>query len=200
MQHYSEFKQDIFAIKNAKNKTYIEIGAGFPIKKSNTFLLENNGWKGISIELNKNRFDLWKTTSERKNKIYFEDAITFDYISALKENDLGTHIGYLSCDINPPKNTFLALKQVIEQGISFDCITFEHDKYQSHIDIEPEVINYLNDYGYSVAVNDVYRWRKYRININEPKIIKKCFLETWFIKNDLFTNSINYEEWINAHD
>ena len=121
----SQVHQDVFALKTAKIKTYIEIGAAGPIKYNNTYLLEKNGWQGFSLELNQNRVDQWfEEWSDRKNKIYCADAIAFDYVSALEENNLSTHIGYLSCDIDPPENTFAALRRVIEQGITFDCITF----------------------------------------------------------------------------
>ena len=66
----SQVHQDVFALKTAKNKTYIEIGAAGPIKYNNTYLLEKNGWQGFSLELNQNRVDQWfEEWSDRKNKI-----------------------------------------------------------------------------------------------------------------------------------
>jgi hypothetical protein len=181
----SQVYQDIFALKTAKNTTYIEIGAAGPIKYNNTYLLEKNGWIGFSLELNQNRVNQWfEDWSDRKNKIYCADAITFDYLAALQENNLPTHIGYLSCDIEPPKNTFAALRRVIEQGITFDCITFEHDKYQSEVDYDPIVTDYLKNKGYKVAINDVYRWRK-----------RPCYFETWYVRNNINFNEKSFDEW-----
>lgn len=181
----SQVHQDLFALKTAKNKTYIEIGAAGPIKYNNTYLLEKNGWNGFSIELNQSRVDQWfEDWSDRKNKIYCDNAITFDYIEALNKNKLPTHIGYLSCDIEPPENTFAALKRVIDQGIIFDCITFEHDKYQSEVDYDPIVTEYLKEKGYKVAVKDVYRWRK-----------KPCYFETWYVHNDIDFRETTFDKW-----
>jgi hypothetical protein len=181
----SQVHQDVFALKTAKNKTYIEIGAAGPIKYNNTHLLEKNDWRGFSLELNQNRVDQWfEDWSDRKNKIYCADAITFDYLAALEENNLPTHVGYLSCDIEPPENTFAALRRVIEQGITFDCITFEHDKYQSEIDYEPMVTEYLKDYDYKVAVTDVYRWRK-----------KPCYFETWYVRKNIEYTEVSFDQW-----
>lgn len=181
----SQVHQDIFALKTAKHNTYIEIGAAGPIKYNNTYLLEKNGWKGISLELNSSRVNQWfEDWSDRKNKIYCDNAITFDYLSALQENNMPTHIGYLSCDIEPPKNTFEALKRVIEQGITFDCITFEHDKYQSEINYDPIVTEYLIGKGYKVAVRDVYRWRK-----------APCYFETWYVKDNINYTEKSFDEW-----
>lgn len=181
----SQVHQDIFAVKTAKNKTYIEIGAAGPIKYNNTYLLEKQGWQGFSLELNPNRVAQWfEDYSDRKNKIYCDNAITFDYLKALEENNLNTHIGYLSCDIEPPENTFAALRRVIEQGITFDCITFEHDKYQSEVDYDPIVTEYLKEQGYKVAVRDVYRWRK-----------RPCYFETWFVRDNIEYTEVNFDQW-----
>lgn len=181
----SQVHQDVFALKTAKNKTYIEIGAAGPIKYNNTYLLEKNGWSGFSLELNQNRVDQWfEDWSDRKNKIYCADALTFDYLKASEENGLATRIGYLSCDIDPPENTFAALKQVIGQGLVFDCITFEHDKYQSVIDYDPIATEYLDSQGYKVAVPDVYRWRK-----------RPCYFETWYVHNEIEYNKTTFDEW-----
>lgn len=176
--------QDVFALKTAKNKTYIEIGAAGPIKYNNTYQLEKAGWVGFSLELNRKRHAQWFDGCDRKNKIYQADAINFDYLAALKENNLSTHIGYLSCDIEPAENTFAALKRVIEQGITFDCITFEHDRYQSDIDYDPIATEYLLDKGYKVAVSDVYLWKK-----------KPCYFETWYVYNNIDYDIKNFDQW-----
>ncbi len=177
--------QDIFALKTAKHNTYIEIGAAGPIKYNNTYQLEKNGWKGFSVEINGKRYNQWfEQPIARNNKIYCEDAIKFDYIQGLKENNLPTHLGYLSCDIEPAENTFSALKRVIEQGISFDCITFEHDKYQSDVDFDPIVTDYLKNKGYTVAVSDVYLWKK-----------KPCYFETWFVHHSINFEKISFDDW-----
>jgi len=192
----SQLNQDLFAYQTSKNKTYIEIGAAGPIKYNNTYQLENRGWKGFSIEFNADRVKEW---ANRKNKIYCADAITFDYLQALEENNLPNRIGYLSCDIEPPANTFAALKRVIEQGIVFDCITFEHDKYQADIDYDPIVTKYLKDAGYKVAVSDVYRYRKFREEGKKKKVNKKCYMETWYVNTDIDFPELTYDEWLETY-
>lgn len=188
-QNNSQVYQDIFALKTANEKTYIEIGASGPIKYNNTYLLEKNGWKGFSIELNQARVSQWvENWADRKNKIYCADAITFDYLEALKENNLPMHVGYLSCDIEPAENTFSALRRVIEQGITFDCITFEHDKYQSEIDYDPIVTEYLKNKGYKVAIPDVYRWRK-----------RLCYFETWYVNDAINFTTMSFDQWKNEN-
>ena len=179
----SQSSQDQFALTICKNKTYIEIGGNHPCKMNNTFLLEQQGWQGFSIELDKKYKKYWDK-SKRNNKIYWDNALTFDYLNALVENNLTSKIGYLSCDIEPPYNTFSALKKVIELGIEFECITFEHDYYQfkSH-DFNQEAINFLSNYGYKIAVTDIC------VADTED------YFETWFVKNDIEFKPIAYRDW-----
>jgi hypothetical protein len=192
----SQLKQDQFALQASQHKTYIEIGAAYPRKINNTFLLEKQGWKGFHIELNELNKPSWDEDPERNNTIYWDNAITFDYAKACKDNNLPKRIGYLSVDIEPPENTYAALRQVIEQGISFDCITFEHDKYHSNEDYDPIVTEYLKNHGYKVAVENVYKWRKFRLDPNKPKINKKCYLETWYVNTDIEFEKVDYDNWL----
>lgn len=181
----SQSFQDIF-VSNLKtnNKTYIEIGGYEPVKWSNTYILEINGWKGFSIELNTDHRAIWAKHPERKNKIYWEDALTFDYATALSDNNLPMHIGYLSCDIEPPENTFSALQRVLSQGITFDCITYEHDNYASEKDWNAISTEYLAKFNYKPVIYDVYPGNK-----------KNKKFETWFVKNDIDFSPMSFEEW-----
>lgn len=184
----SQSFQDIFALQVCKNKTYIEIGANRPIKRNNSFLLEQNDFVGYSIEYNTKWQRYW-TKSGRKNKIYFADAINFDYINANKENNISNLVGYLSCDIEPVTNTFSALKKVIESGILFECITFEHDFYQSAVDLRYKVDSYLEKKGYKIAVNDVYLYPE-----------KTKIFETWYVHNSIEFDACNFDTWIKTLD
>lgn len=184
----SQAFQDLFAYQICKNKTYIEIGANRPIKRNNTYLLENKGYKGYSIEFNTKWQRFWNK-AQRKNNIYFTDAITFDYLQANQENNLTNKIGYLSCDIEPVTNTFSALKRVINQGIEFECITFEHDIYQSDIDLREKVNSFLFKNNYKIAVNDVYLYPD----------TNKVF-ETWYVHNSVDFKECSFDNWLKTID
>lgn len=184
----SQAYQDYFAATVAKNKTYVEIGAYKPVHKNNTHNLETVlGWQGFSIELNQKWKPLWEECTERKNKIFWESALEFDHAAAVKSLELPNRIGYLSCDIEPPANTFAALQRVIEQGIQFDCITFEHDNYvkKKRGDLDYDVVarEYLTSRGYKVAVTDVYN--------KSPEFA----FETWFVKDDIPFNTMTFDQW-----
>ena len=180
----SQSYQDLFALQVCKNKTYIEIGANRPKKRNNTFLLEQNGFKGFSIEYSKKWQTSWKN-SKRLNVIYFADAMKFDYATAIKTLGLSNKFGYLSCDIEPNTATFKALQHVIDSDIQFECITFEHDLYASKKDIREKVDRYMIKNGYRIAVSDVYL----------PPDKTKLY-ETWYVKNNIEFETCRFENFI----
>jgi hypothetical protein len=188
MNSNSQAFQDIFALSLFGNDgTYIEIGAHKPVKNSNTYKLEvEHAWKGFSIEFDSRLKRFWEKHPERKNTVYWDNALTFNYKDAIISNNLPMHINYLSCDIEPPENTFAALKKIIEDGVTFDCITFEHDLYQSTSDVNIIAIEFLKSHGYKVAVTDVF----YRVPENH--------FETWFIKENIHFPTLKYVDWINT--
>ena len=180
----SQAFQDLFALQIKDVGTYIEVGANLPKKGSNTYNLEvEKNWRGFSIELDTAYKSKWDVLQERKNKVYWSDATTFDYASAIKENNMPMHVTYLSCDIEPPENTFKALKRIIEQGITFDCITFEHDAYQSNEDFNTIATEFLLSHGYKIAVSDVFFKTENRM------------FETWYVLEPINFKQQTFKDW-----
>lgn len=179
----SQAYQDLFALEVCKNKTYIEIGAHYPDKLSNTLLLEQNNFTGFGIELDTKYQKRWNKCS-RKNKVYWDNALTFNYSQAAQESNLTKNIGYLSCDIEPPSNTFAALQRIIEQGFEFECITFEHDEYQfPGTNYNTLAKDFLKKHNYKVAVVNVYE--------SSPK----RHFETWFVHNSIEFETVDFDKW-----
>ena len=183
---FSQAGQDIFALNLIKkNGTYLEIGAYEPKRRSNTFLLEVvNNWKGLSIEYDNSLKQKWDECECRKNPIIFKDAFSVDFQEELKKNNLPLHLNYLSCDIDPSENTYKILKLVIDQGISFDYISYEHDDYVNKTNYAQKVEEYLIPKGYKVAVSNVFPYNK-----------KQNFFETWFIKDSIPFEKIDFIKW-----
>ena len=182
---YSQAGQDLFAYELFGNcGTYIDIGSGVPKKDSNTYLLEvKYKWKGFGVEILKSYKNFWDMSPERKNNIYWEDATNFDYKKAIIKNNLSNDIDYLSCDIDPQEQTFLALKKVLRDGVRPKLITFETDSYREKIDYSSLANSFLKTYGYSIAVTNVYSSLK-----------KNKIFETWFVKNSLNYKTIDYSQ------
>ena len=184
---YSQAGQDLFALELfGDSGCYVDIGSGVPKKDSNTYLIETkHKWKGFGVEILKSYKDIWDMCPERKNKIYWEDAISFNYKKALIDNNLSNDVDFLSCDIDPQEKTFLALKKVLQDGISPKLITFETDFYREKINYSSLADTFLKNYGYSIAVTNVYS------SLNKNKVF-----ETWFVKNSLNYKTIDYSYWV----
>ena len=184
---YSQAGQDLFALELfGECGSYIDIGSGVPKKDNNTYLLEvEYKWKGFGVEILESYKDLWTKCVERKNDIYWEDATTFDYKKAIIDNNLSLNIDFLSCDIDPQEQTFLALKKVLNDGVRPNLITFETDSYREKIDYSSLASSFLENYGYSIAVRNVYS------NLKKNKIF-----ETWFVHKSLNFKPIDYKEWV----
>jgi hypothetical protein len=183
----AEAKVDRFAYGlSGPNGTYIEIGAGKPIQRSNTVTLERQGWKGFGIEFDSRLQHLWP--DKRTNHIYWADATKFDYLSAAKEQGLPNRINFLQVDIEPPENTFKALKLAVGSGLIFDFIAFEHDAYCQSVDYNVIATNYLLTHGYKVAVYNVCSQRKRNAGV-------WSHIETWYVKDDIPFDTIDFFEW-----
>ena len=191
---YSQAGQDLFAYELfGLNGTYIDIGAGDPIRGNNCYLLETNyNWRGFSVDFGDSNEDIrqnlksrWLKHPERKNMIYWSDAINFNYMQGINENNLDKNIDFLSCDIDPQEKTFMALKKVILDGIKPKLICFETDFYREKKDYSLLAYNFLEPYNYKIGVKNVYS------NLKKNKIF-----ETWFLRNDVDFQTIDYSTWV----
>jgi hypothetical protein len=146
---HSQAKQDLFVLHMMNNKqgSYLEVGASHPININNTYLLEKNGWKGVSIDNDNQNEIIWNQC--RKNTLIITDAIIFDYKSLNQ-----TFFNYLQLDIEPPLNTYKALLRILESGIEFGIITYETDAYFDSRYVEPSR-KILKELGYSLVMPDV---------------------------------------------
>ena len=191
---YSQAGQDLFAYELfGSNGTYIDIGAGDPIRGNNCYLLETNyNWRGFSVDFGDSNEDIrqnlksrWLKHPERKNMIYWSDAITFNYMQGINENNLDKNIDFLSCDIDPQEKTLMALKKVILDGIKPKLICFETDFYREKKNYSLLAYNFLEPYNYKIGVKNVYS------NLKKNKIF-----ETWFLRNDVDFQTIDYSTWV----
>jgi len=107
MDFYSQIGQDRLVLKYLKNKmngTFVDVGCGFPKFINNTYVLENNfNWNGISVDIHmftEEDGTVWDDC--RNTKLILADALTINYSSLFKENNLPINIDYLSMDLEPP--------------------------------------------------------------------------------------------------
>jgi len=175
--YYSQAGQDLFVLsmlEGKKNGSYIEIGGADPFESNNTFLLEKDYfWKGFSVEFDELLAS--RNNSMRVNSCICADATTFDYRSQLKLLNFPTQIDYLSVDIDPAENTYLALKKCPFDGCRFSVITYEHDLYTSGTAYADLSRTFLESHGYQLVAKNV-----------------KCFgrtFEDWWIDPNVIPES-----------
>jgi FkbM family methyltransferase len=97
----SQNLQDVAAITFCKkNKTYLDLGAAYPIKYSNSHLLQQLGWRGILVEPNKD-FHQGLMKREDQETILLKVAIGIMNGKQNLQNSgpLSTLIGYEDSDI-----------------------------------------------------------------------------------------------------
>lgn len=183
---FSQSGQDQFAYNiSGSNGIYLEIGAHHPITNSNTYKLEVEcGWQGLSVEFDKSFQKYWEECPERTNDVIWDDAFNVKFENEIKNRNFPKNINYLSCDIEPPINTFSILKKLINIGLVFDFISFEHDKYNIGNEFEILSNSFLTNNGYKIAIKDVYSRSK----------IDKLY-ETWFINETIKFTEISYRDW-----
>lgn len=186
--NFSQSGQDQFAYNiSGLNGIYLEIGAHHPLVNSNTYNLEIHcNWSGISIENDKSFKVDWNNMKQRKNEIIWDNAFNIDYSFLLKSKKLSNRFNYLSCDIEPVENTFNILKKIINAGLSFDYISFEHDKYNIGDKYEKLSLSFLSERNYKIAIKDVYSRNK-----------RGKIFETWFVNKDIDFEEMKYTEWKN---
>lgn len=110
-----------------KSGTYIEIGVGHYKEGNNSYLLENIGWEGVSLDIDENVVSLFN--SNRSDKCFQGDAMTFNWDKHLSEANFPSNFDYLSIDIDHvPKReaNLLALINFPIQRYRPLLITLEH--------------------------------------------------------------------------
>lgn len=178
----SQALQDLFALTVCGEQGYwLEIGAGHPIKANNTYLLEQQGWQGYSLELT-DVTAAWQ--GQRQTVPVITDALEFDYY------DLPRHDwDYLSIDIEPAAHTYHCLRRIIQAGHRFRAVTFEHDLYADpdNQHIQKAALEFLESYGYRRYIKNVSR-------VDRPEIV----FEDWYVGPGDLRPETDYKSWVES--
>jgi hypothetical protein len=184
MESYSQCGQDFFVFNILKQKTgtFLDLGCYLPIKINNTFLLEKNGWEGVSIDI----IDYSNEWKVRKTPFISEDCFNIDYQTFLPNYYNTKIIDYLSLDMEIVGERFKLLKKLLDTNYKFKVITIEHDSYLGQNYINNEKIpqrDILNNAGYILVCSDV-----------SQKDHPTLFYEDWWVNKEFFTE-VELEQW-----
>ena len=178
MESYSQCGQDIFVYNMLKinNGTFLDLGCYLPKNINNTYLLELNGWTGISLDI----MDYHKEWEIRKNKFIHQDCMTVNLDDLLDSHYNNKVIDYLSLDMEKLGDRFKLLEKVLKTNYSFKIITIEHDSHIGKEYIEEEKLpqrKLLEENGYTLLCGDV-----------SQKDHPTLFYEDWWINPKYFNN------------
>lgn len=152
-EHYSQSWQDLFVLtmlNGKQNGTYLEIGANNPVYINNTYLLEQFGYSGISIDIIEDKN--WRST-RKKSEYIVADATAIDYTDILK--NMPNQIDYLQLDIDPEQATFDVLKKLPHNQHRFSVITYETDAFHGDIELRDKSRKLLTSLGYEPVIYNV---------------------------------------------
>ena len=176
MESYSQCGQDIFVynILNKNNGTFLDLGCYLPKNINNTYLLELNGWSGISLDI----IDYSEEWKERKNKFIQQDCMNVNLDELLDSNYDNKVIDYLSLDMEVLGDRFKLLEKIMETSYEFKVITIEHDSYLSEDYVNVEKLpqrKLLKEKGYILVCGDV-----------SQKQYPTLFYEDWWVNSKYF--------------
>ncbi len=176
----SQAHQESFVLNVLNEKFdgyYVELGGGWAIKNSNTYLLETQyGWQGLSVENNPQRAAEYNKI--RSNKTLCVDGVTFDYKDYFIKNNFPQQIDYLQMDLHPETVTFEALKLLPLDDYRFSVITYEHNQSMKS------------------KAEDLLRWHGYKRVVNNLTYLTLPY-EDWWIDPTVVPLQ-DYEEFISS--
>lgn len=152
MKSYSQVGQDLWVLEQFAHKrdgTFLDIGAGEPIRTSNTWLLESEfGWTGLAVDFNASLNSQW---DEAKRKLIVANAVELDWVELSKP--FGGRFDYLSLDIDDWQLEFC--QKFPWHQVSFGVMTVEHDSYRFGENFRDDIRHILLGAGYVCVRPDV---------------------------------------------
>ena len=143
---YSQAGQDLWVLSmfpKGYKGTFLDIGCFLPFYLNNTYLLELNGWSGLSVDI-ADYSERWK---KRDTPFVCSDGTIFK---------IDKDYDYLSLDVEGEGKRYEVLKSIMDQGCNFKLISIEHDTYRGYIETEREPQRkLLKSLGYELYKPDV---------------------------------------------
>ena len=181
-KNYSQTFQDLFILSmldGKKDGYYFEIGSAAPYHGSNTALLEELGWTGLSLEIKEEEVKSFR--EHRKNPVVHCDATNYDF------SKLPSVIDYLQLDCEPPATTFEILTNIPFDKCDFKVITYEHDHYTDISSKYRELSRmFLKSKGYVLVVGNIAP--------DEKSCYEDWYAHPTYIKSDILNKMMDISD------
>lgn len=181
-EQQDEFIYNLFGKK--RNGFFLDISCGNPIIGSNTYSLEKyQGWQGFCFDISDCE-SMFEWSKKRTSRFIQSDAtspeLTNFLLGAIPN---GTVVDYVSLDVDAAGTNLalLALQRVLEAGVKFKAMTFEHECYIHGPGIRDQASAMLQSQGYIPLFSDVKLWIE-----NNPS----ASFEDWWIHPEYFDQSV----------
>lgn len=163
LKSYSQFKQDIWVLDKLKNHSgyFVDLGFQNGIEGSNTYLLEQMGWKGLGIDpfMDEHNREFRPNTILDDSCIYDQET-NIDFISAGGLGGIAAHIDTYR-DIHWVKNGKTVQKQTTLLSKVLD--KYNAPKYIDYLSIDTEGSEY---HILSTLKNSSYRFKLITVEHN----------------------------------
>lgn len=162
IEFHSHEQQDEFIynlFKQKQNGNFLDIACGNPIIGSNTYTLEKYlGWTGYGFDI----VDSEKTYnwSQHRKATFMKMDATSTQLTDFLKNNINQTVDYISLDVdNAGTNLALeTLNRVLDAGVKFRAMTFEHECYTQGPRIRDHASYLLEERGYVPLFTDVRHW------------------------------------------
>ncbi len=148
---YSQGFQDFIAWKihvllggDPELGTFLDLGSGDPVIWSNTLALEQRGWTGVRVDLNKFSNEGVRSSPKVQGDLGKDTKI----LESLNKK----RVDYISLDLD--ENTVPVLKKLLEEDISWEILSVEHDLYSGSTR-KQDIETLLLPLGFSRVVNNL---------------------------------------------
>jgi hypothetical protein len=153
---YSQVGQDIWIYENQVVRrgitkgTFLDVGACHPTELSNTYALEQLGWRGILCDNDPGACTLLR--EQRRGIVVEIDVTKFDW-EMISNLPVLIPFNYLSLDVDAA--SLAALENLLSHGVTFEMATCEHDRYRFGNGPRDKMRDLLRAAGYIMHRGDV---------------------------------------------
>ena len=191
---------------------FLDVGCNLPQVGNNTYALEKYlDWDGLAFDIGDIEADHhW--SDARKSTFFQVDATTEGLTEILKNNLEGKVVDYISLDVDVGglyqdtdpftgitrvidglNLSHLVLPRILEAGVSFKCMTLEHEAFKWNDTITAPTRNMLENLGYKTLFEDVSfdngdAWEDWWI---KPDLIPVDNIMSIYKKGSTFNECVN---------
>jgi hypothetical protein len=173
--------------------TFIDIGSAHPFMGNNSATLEQLGWTGLAFDFEPFYSNLMNSSTRKTPCLDVDVTNEQPFIGILENKFPDKHINYISMDVD-----FVSvdcLKLLIDNGFTFDAMTYEHNFYVIGDKDRVRSRDILHTAGYKMLFESVTTCSENWSN-GGPKCKPDCVHESpnnlewedWWIGPELFDN------------